>query len=124
MASIDVSGLKLLAIQVETLFAAWQSSALSPAYMQKMMTELSGRMKHLEAEELAPPGWRATWDRYENQNRFSPYYYSYYYYHHSHQALKCAMKERHFRNQCFLDNAIQIRGGFLFRTFICCGAEK
>ncbi len=89
VANAKVSTLKVLAIQVEvrianlyhlyhnslyivfplfvdqTLFAAWQSSALSAAYMQKAMVDLSRKMQRFETEELTPPGWRASWDRYE-----------------------------------------------------------
>jgi hypothetical protein len=52
-------------LPLQTLFAAWQSSALSSSYLQKTLSQLSLRMSQIEAEELTPPGWRATWDRYE-----------------------------------------------------------
>lgn len=49
----------------QTLFEAWQSSALSSAYLQKQLNEFSGQMSQLEAEVIAPKNWRASWDRYD-----------------------------------------------------------
>jgi len=62
--SIKISPLKLLAIQMETLFEAWHSGALSAAYMQKFLAKMQGEMSQLEIQELAPPGWRVIWNRY------------------------------------------------------------
>ena len=81
VANIRISPLKLLAIQVEvrmtstsvhqtnlslsqTLYLAWQSSALSAGYMQKALADFSRQMLQIESNEVAPPGWRAVWDRY------------------------------------------------------------
>lgn len=63
VASINISPLKLLAVRVETLFQAWQSGALTPGYMQKLLGELSGQMLSIEATELVPPGWKTIWNR-------------------------------------------------------------
>ncbi len=61
-----ISPLKQLAVKAETLFEAWQASALSSAYMQKALTRLVADMAAVEASaELAPQGWKAVWDRYE-----------------------------------------------------------
>merc|ERR1719419_1155209 len=69
---IEISPLKLLAVQTETIFEAWQSGALSPGYMQKYLSSLSTRLVEIESEHLAPPGWRAVWmrssKRYEYEN--------------------------------------------------------
>ena len=46
------------------MYAAWQCSALSPAYMQRALKDLNDKMQTIEVEELAPPGWKASWDRY------------------------------------------------------------
>merc|ERR1712226_99962 len=62
--SIQISPLKLLAIQIETLFEAWHNGALSAAYMQKFLAKMQGEMSQLESHELAPPGWRVIWNRY------------------------------------------------------------
>ena len=32
--------------------------------MQRVLAELDAKMRDIEAEELAPPGWKASWDRY------------------------------------------------------------
>jgi len=60
---IEISPLKLLAVQIETIFEAWENGGLSPGYMQKYLAELSKRLIDIEAEHLAPPGWRAVWMR-------------------------------------------------------------
>ncbi len=60
-------------LSLQTLFEAWKSSALSSAYMQKILADLSNKMLEIEANELAPPGWRANWDRYA-----SPFFYPFY----------------------------------------------
>lgn len=62
--AIHISPLKLLAIKVETMFEAWHNGALSAGYMQKFLAKMQGDMAHLEAQELAPPGWRVIWNRY------------------------------------------------------------
>ncbi|XP_059086398.1 formin-binding protein 4-like [Tigriopus californicus] len=62
VASITISPLKLLAVRVETLFQAWQSGALTPGYMQKLLGELSRQMLNIEATELVPPGWKTIWN--------------------------------------------------------------
>jgi len=64
VAKIPISPLKLLAVQVETLFAAWQNGALSNSYLQTTLEKLSNQMADIENHHLAPPGWRAVWDRY------------------------------------------------------------
>merc|ERR1719483_1663597 len=63
VAKIPISPLKLLAVQVETLFAAWQNGALSNSYLQTTLEKLSNQMTDIENHHLAPPGWRAVWDR-------------------------------------------------------------
>jgi len=62
--AITISPLKLLAIQIETLFEAWHNGALSAAYMQKFLTKMQEEMSQLEGQEIAPPGWRVIWNRY------------------------------------------------------------
>ena len=62
--TIRVSPLKLLAVQVETMFEAWHSGALSAGYMQKFLAKMQQDMTHFETQELAPPGWRIVWNRY------------------------------------------------------------
>ena len=47
----------------QTIFEAWENGGLSPGYMQKYLAELSKRLIGIEAEHLAPPGWRAVWMR-------------------------------------------------------------
>merc|ERR1719195_258271 len=63
VAKMPISPLKLLAVQVETLFAAWQNGALSKNYLQTTLEKLSTQMLDIESHHLAPPGWRAVWDR-------------------------------------------------------------
>ena len=46
------------------MFEAWQCGALSAGYMQKTLNELSRQMAEIESDDLVPPGWKATWDRY------------------------------------------------------------
>ena len=46
------------------MFEAWHNGALSAGYMQKFLAKMQGDMAHLEAQELAPPGWRVIWNRY------------------------------------------------------------
>jgi len=55
---------KVIAIQLETMFEAWHNSALSAGYMQKFLSKMQREMAQLEAQELAPPGWRVIWNRY------------------------------------------------------------
>jgi len=70
VAKIPISPLKLLAVQVETLFAAWQNGALSKSYLQTTLEKLSAQMLDIESHHLAPPGWRAVWDRYALLSRY------------------------------------------------------
>ena len=65
VAKIPISPLKLLAVQVETLFVAWQNGALSQSYLQTSLDKLTSQMADIESHHLAPPGWRAVWDRYD-----------------------------------------------------------
>ena len=44
---------------------AWQKGALSNSYLQTTLDKLSGQMSEIENRDLAPPGWRAVWDRYD-----------------------------------------------------------
>ena len=48
----------------QTMFEAWHNSALSAGYMQKFLSKMQREMAQLEAQELAPPGWRVIWNRY------------------------------------------------------------
>lgn len=70
VSKIPISPLKLLAVQVETLFAAWQNGALSKSYLQTTLEKLSAQMSDIESHHLAPPGWRAVWDRYALLSRY------------------------------------------------------
>jgi len=70
VAKIPISPLKLLAVQVETLFTAWQNGALSKSYLQTTLEKLSTQMLDIESHHLAPPGWRAVWDRYALLSRY------------------------------------------------------
>jgi len=69
---IKISPLKLLAVQTETIFEAWQSGALSAGYMQKFLSSISKQLLEIESDQLAPPGWRAVWNsprkKYEYEN--------------------------------------------------------
>jgi len=62
--AVHISPLKLVAVQIETMFEAWHNGALSAGYMQKFLAKMQGDMAHLEAQELSPPGWRVIWNRY------------------------------------------------------------
>ena len=55
----------------QTIFEAWENGGLSPGYMQKYLQELSKRLIDIEAEHLAPPGWRAVWMRWESTPIFT-----------------------------------------------------
>ena len=50
---------------LQTLFTAWQNGALSKSYLQTTLEKLSTQMLDIESHHLAPPGWRAVWDRYD-----------------------------------------------------------
>jgi hypothetical protein len=63
VAKIPVSPLKLLAVQVETLFVAWQNGALSNTYLQTTLEKFAIKMAEIEQNTLAPPGWRVRWNR-------------------------------------------------------------
>merc|ERR1719412_1419792 len=65
VAKLPISPLKLLAVQVETLFGAWQNGALSNSYLQTTLEKFSAQMSDIESHHIAPPGWRAVWDRYD-----------------------------------------------------------
>eukprot|EP00096_Caligus_rogercresseyi_P002188 TRINITY_DN1418_c0_g1_i1.p1 TRINITY_DN1418_c0_g1~~TRINITY_DN1418_c0_g1_i1.p1 ORF type:complete len:552 (-),score=221.83 TRINITY_DN1418_c0_g1_i1:58-1542(-) len=62
VASISITPLKLLAVQIETLFAAWQSGALSSSYLQRTLQDMNKTMSSIENGELSPPGWKIRWD--------------------------------------------------------------
>ncbi|XP_040569607.1 uncharacterized protein [Lepeophtheirus salmonis] len=62
VADIFITPLKLLAVQIETLFAAWQSGALSSSYLQRTLTDMTKKMSTIENNEIAPPGWKTIWD--------------------------------------------------------------
>ncbi|CAB4063971.1 unnamed protein product [Lepeophtheirus salmonis] len=64
VADIFITPLKLLAVQIETLFAAWQSGALSSSYLQRTLTDMTKKMSTIENNEIAPPGWKTIWDRF------------------------------------------------------------
>ena len=49
----------------QTLFAAWHNGALSNSYLTNTLEKMSEQMKDIESHHLAPPGWRAVWDRYD-----------------------------------------------------------
>ena len=49
---------------LQALFTAWQNGALSKSYLQTTLEKLSTQMLDIESHHLAPPGWRAVWDRY------------------------------------------------------------
>ena len=57
----------------QTLFAAWQVGALSNTYLQSSLEKFTTQMSDIENHHLAPPGWRAVWDRYDP---FSFYFFS------------------------------------------------
>ena len=46
------------------MFEAWHNGALSAGYMQKFLSKMQQDMAYIEAQELAPPGWRVIWNRY------------------------------------------------------------
>jgi len=73
VAKIAISPLKLLAVQVETLFAAWHNGALSNSYLTSTMEKMSAQMQDIESHHLAPPGWRAVWDRYDLFSFYFPF---------------------------------------------------
>ena len=50
---------------LQTLFVAWQNGALSQSYLQTSLDKLTSQMADIESHHLAPPGWRAVWDRYD-----------------------------------------------------------
>ena len=60
---------------LQTIFEAWQSGALSAGYMQKYLNNLSQELLEIEADQLAPPGWRAVWNRYGNVYFSKNYHY-------------------------------------------------
>ena len=62
---------------LQTLFDAWRSGALTPGYMQKTLSDLARQMAQIEADDLVPPGWKASWDRYA-LSRIIVYYSSSY----------------------------------------------
>lgn len=55
---------------LQTLFDAWRSGALTPGYMQKTLSDLARQMAQIEADDLVPPGWKASWDRYAVSRNF------------------------------------------------------
>jgi len=74
VAKIPVSPLKLLAVQVETLFVAWQNGALSNTYLQTTLEKFAIKMAEIEQNTLAPPGWRVRWNRYAISISFTFYF--------------------------------------------------
>ena len=74
---------------LQTLFDAWRSGALTPGYMQKTLSDLARQMAQIEADDLVPPGWKASWDRYA-VSRIFVYYSSY----HAYPRCHCCKRER------------------------------
>ena len=73
VASLSCAGLSLsktvllpnfVVLYFQTMFEAWHNCALSAGYMQKFLSKMQREMAQLEAQELAPPGWRVIWNRY------------------------------------------------------------
>ena len=60
-------------LSLQTLFDAWRSGALTPGYMQKTLSDLARQMAQIEADDLVPPGWKASWDRYAVSRRIFLY---------------------------------------------------
>ena len=73
---------------LQTLFDAWRSGALTPGYMQKTLSDLARQMAQIEADDLVPPGWKASWDRYA-VSRIFVYYSSY----HAYPRCHCCKRE-------------------------------
>ena len=74
---------------LQTLFDAWRSGALTPGYMQKTLSDLARQMAQIEADDLVPPGWKASWDRYA-VSRIFVYYSSY----HAYPRCHCCKRKR------------------------------
>lgn len=59
----SVSPVQLMAIQLQTLFVAWEGGFLEKNYLRRWLTNTSHELERLE-QDAAPPGWLCQWDRY------------------------------------------------------------
>ncbi|XP_014221578.1 fibrous sheath CABYR-binding protein-like [Trichogramma pretiosum] len=63
------SPVQIMAIQLQTLISAWESSDLQSSYLKKWLQSTSCELTRLE-QTAAPPGWECQWDRLHKR-----YYY-------------------------------------------------
>ncbi|XP_058796412.1 formin-binding protein 4-like [Phymastichus coffea] len=56
------SAVQIMAIQIQTLLAAWESGSLSESYLRNWLTGTGCELTRLE-QTAAPPGWECQWDR-------------------------------------------------------------